>query len=191
MYSYEQKQEDRRARLEAAADRADDRSNEAYKRADMSEDATGIPFGQPILVGHHSEGRHRAAIKRADNAMRKSIDEGKRAKELRGKAAAVGTGGISSDDPDAIDKLKTKLADLELSQANMKAANRVVRKWNKKGVSAETEGDNFDAFAADMAGVAEQFSPAVARELLKPQFACHHVVSLVLILLLKIGQYGL
>jgi len=170
MNSYEQKQEDRRARLEAAADRADDRSDEAYKRADMSEDATGIPFGQPILVGHHSEGRHRAAIKRADNAMRKSIDEGKRAKELRGKAAAVGTGGISSDDPDAIDKLKTKLADLELSQANMKAANRVVRKWNKKGVTAETEGDNFDAFAADMAGVAEQFSPAVARELLKPQW---------------------
>ncbi len=95
MNSYERKQEDRRARLEAAADRAESRSNEAYKRADMSEGATGIPFGQPILVGHHSEGRHRAAIKRADNAMRKSIDEGNRAKELRGKAAAVGTGGIS------------------------------------------------------------------------------------------------
>jgi hypothetical protein len=52
----------------------------------------------------------------------------------------------------------------------MKSANRVVRKWSKKGVTPETQGENFDAFAAEMAGVAEHFSPAVARELLKPQW---------------------
>lgn len=170
MNSYEQKQENRRARLEAAADRAEDRSNAAYKRADMSEETTGIPFGQPVLMGHHSEGRHRATIKRADNAMRKSIEEDKRAKELRGKAASVGTGGISSDDPDAIAKLQAKLADLELSQTNMKAANRIVRKWSKKGVTPETEGETFDAYAAELAGVADHYSPAVAREFLKPQW---------------------
>ena len=127
MNSYEQKQEERRARLEAAADRANERSNAAYKRADMSEEATGIPFGQPVIVGHHSEKRHRAAIKRGDTAMRKSIEESDKAKELRGKAASVGTGGISSDDPDAIVKLKEKLAELEQSQSNMKAANCIGR----------------------------------------------------------------
>ncbi|HRM75967.1 MAG TPA: DUF3560 domain-containing protein, partial [Paracoccus sp. (in: a-proteobacteria)] len=89
----------RRDRLEAAADRAETRANAAYKRADMSEASTGIPFGQPILVGHHSESRHRRAIERADNAMRKSVAEDKRARELRAKAASVGTGGISSEDP--------------------------------------------------------------------------------------------
>ncbi|MGH1416338.1 MAG: DUF3560 domain-containing protein [Pelagimonas sp.] len=170
MNSYEQKQEDRRARLEAAADRADERSNAAYKRADMSEDATGIPFGQPILRGHHSEGRHRAAIKRADNAMRKSVEEDKRAKELRAKAASVGTGGISSDDPDAIPKLTEKLTNLQSQQTNMKAVNRVVRKWNKKGVTPETEGETFDSYAAELAGVADFYTPAMARELLKPQW---------------------
>lgn len=170
MNSYEQKQADRRARLEAAADRAEDRSEQAYKRADMSEAATGIPFGQPILVGHHSEGRHRAAIKRADNAMRKSVEEGKRAADLRGKAAAVGTGGISSDDPEAIDKLAAKLTNLQTQQANMKAANKIVRKWSKKGVTPESEGGDFNAYAEELAGVAEHFSAGMARELLKPQW---------------------
>ncbi len=170
MNPYEQKQADRKARLEAAADRADKRSNAAYRCADMSEGATGIPFGQPILVGHHSEGRHRAAIKRSDNAMRKSIAEDKRAKDLRGKAASVGTGGISSDDPDAIQKLKAKLADLETSQANMKAANRILRKWSKKGLAPDTEVEGFDAFALELSSVADHFTPEVARELLKPQW---------------------
>ncbi|GGX72465.1 hypothetical protein GCM10007385_46560 [Tateyamaria omphalii] len=170
MNRYEEKQEARRARLEAAADRADARSNDAYKRADLSEEATGIPFGQPILAGHHSEGRHRAVLKRADNAMRKSVEEGKRAGALRAKAAAVGTGGISSDDPDAVDKLREKLANLETSQANMKAANKIVRKWAKKGVTPESAGEDFDTYAAELAAVADHFSAQVARELLKPQW---------------------
>jgi hypothetical protein len=38
-----------------------------------------IPPGQPILVGHHSEGRHRRDLQRADNHMRSGIAElGKR-----------------------------------------------------------------------------------------------------------------
>lgn len=132
MNSYEAKQQTRRDRLEAAADRAETRANAAYKRADMSEAATGIPFGQPILVGHHSEARHRRAIERADNAMRKSVAEDKRARELRAKAASVGTGGISSDDPDAIAKLQKQIEDAEAVQKQMKAANQVVKKWSKK-----------------------------------------------------------
>ncbi len=170
MNSYEQKQEARRARLEAAADRAEARSNTHYERADLREEKSGIPLGQPILVGHHSERRHRRAIERADNAMRKSIEEDKRAKELRGKAASVGLGGISSDDPDAIPKLTEKLTNLQSQQTNMKAANRVVRKWNKKGVTPETEGETFDSYAAELAGVADFYTPAMARELLKPQW---------------------
>lgn len=34
----------------------------------------GIPAGQPILVGHHSEGRHRRDLARADNHMRKGLE---------------------------------------------------------------------------------------------------------------------
>ena len=141
MNTYEQKQEDKRQRLLDAADRAETRSSEAYGRADLREDASGIPLGQPILVGHHSEGRHRAAIKRADNAMRKSINEGKRAGELRAKAAGVGTGGISSDDPEAVKKLKSKIETLEQRQDLMKRSNKIIKAAYKSGVTCpESDG---------------------------------------------------
>ena len=60
------------------ADSADKRSNEAYKKADLSEETTGIPLGQPI----HTE-KHRRTIERADNAMHKSIEEGKKVDEYK------------------------------------------------------------------------------------------------------------
>ncbi len=73
-------------RLQGYATNAENRSNEAYKKADLRESATGIPLGQPILVGHHSEKRHRKTIERADNAMRKSIEESKKAQEYENRA---------------------------------------------------------------------------------------------------------
>lgn len=133
---YYEKQEARKERLEAASDRASAKSNAAYKRADMSEGATGIPLGQPILVGHHSEGRHRAAIKRADNAMRTTIEEGKKAGDYAAKAESVGTGGISSDAPDAVALLEAKLAKLEKNQAFMKAVNKAFKKGDDEALKA-------------------------------------------------------
>lgn len=138
MNHYERKQEARRERLLAAAERAEAQSEAAYKRADLREEVSGIPFGQPILVGHHSERRHRAAIKRADNAMRASIEADKRAKELRAKAAGVGQGGISSDDPDAIQKLQAEIDAAKGRQGAMKAANA---EWRKAGNKAGRQAD--------------------------------------------------
>lgn len=175
MNTYEAKQEARRERLEAAADRAEKRAADAYDRADMREEKSGIPLGQPILVGHHSEGRHRAALKRADNAMRKSVTESKRAADLRAKAAGVGKGGISSDDPDAIDKLRAKLANRVERQAFMRAANKVVRKAIKAGVKdAESEGwDDYLAALCEAAGrpLNHAFDQSVCLNLLQPDFA--------------------
>ncbi len=126
MNDYEAKQERKRERLEEAAGRAESRSQD---RMQASHRATaGIPFGQPILVGHHSERRHRNALKRSDQAMRRSIEEDDRASELRHRAEAVGKGGISSDDPDAIDKLREKLATLELQSNTAKRINAEYRK---------------------------------------------------------------
>jgi hypothetical protein len=165
MNSYEAKQEARRERLEAAADRAERNAAAAYKRADMSEAATGIPFGQPILVGHHSERGHRAAIKRADNAMRKSIDESKRAGDLRAKADGVGSGGISSDDPDAVDKLREELAQVEARQAMMAGGNKIIRAFYKRVKDVES-GADFELYLAKMkeVGIGEK----AARQILKP-----------------------
>lgn len=166
--SYEAKQEARRNRLEAAADRAEARAEAAYKRADMSEAATGIPFGQPVLVGHHSEGRHRRAIEKADKAMRASIDESKRAAELRERAAGVGTAGVSSDDPEAIAKLTEQLAKAEQVQEQMKEANKIIRKWMKKGVTHQTTGGDFDGLANELAQIGSSFTPENVRSLITP-----------------------
>lgn len=69
------------------ADNARKRSDAAFQG---SHDAvSGIPFGQPILVGHHSEGRHRAALKRQDSRMRKSIEEDEKAKYWESRAGHV------------------------------------------------------------------------------------------------------
>jgi len=130
---YEQRQIARQERLERAAERAKKRADAAYKRADLREEVSGIPLGQPILVGHHSEKRHRRAIERADNAMRRSIEEGKKASEYAARAASVGESGISSDDPTAVEQLKAKADELERRQNFMRAANRVVRKFHKAG----------------------------------------------------------
>lgn len=131
MSSYQDRVEARRERLEAQANKADAQSQSALNQGRSMFGA--IPFGQPILVGHHSEGRDRRYRERAGNKMRQGFALMDRAAYYRSKAAAVGTGGISSDDPEAVQKLKTKLAGLEESQAVMKAVNAEIRALTKVG----------------------------------------------------------
>lgn len=129
MNSYEAKQARRRARLEAAATRA---ATESARRSEAAHAAIEhIPPGQPILVGHHSERRHRADLARHDRNMRAAIDADERSKDLAARAAAVGTGGISSDDPDAIQKLREELASLQARQKQMRAVNDAHRRFLK------------------------------------------------------------
>jgi hypothetical protein len=73
-------------RYERAADRADRYGERADRAAASSEAARygadrivgSYPLGQPILVGHHSERRHRRDLDRADRLMRRAIDETER-----------------------------------------------------------------------------------------------------------------
>ena len=123
--AYAEKQEDKRERFEARADKAQAASSAAYQAS--SRIVNGIPMGQPILVGHHSEKRHRRDLARSDNAMRKSIDESDKAAHYRGRAASVGSGGVSSDDPDAVDKLRERVADLEQQRDLAKKVNKAYR----------------------------------------------------------------
>ncbi|MNF57761.1 hypothetical protein D3C84_393000 [compost metagenome] len=123
--AYELKQQARREHYEDRAEDAQAVSVATYSRArDM---ASVIPFGQPILVGHHSERRDRNYRGKIHTTFGKAFALQDKAKHYAQKAKTVGTGGISSDDPDAVDKLATKLAGLERSQDMMKAANKVIR----------------------------------------------------------------
>ena len=122
---YQERIESKKERLEARAEKAKAQSNARFDIAHQL--GSVLPFGQPILVGHHSEGKHRRLIENIDNNMRKSVEAQDKADYLETKAASVGSAGIASDDPEAIQKLKDKLANLERSQEMMKAINKVIR----------------------------------------------------------------
>lgn len=95
----QERAEGRAERMEAAAGKAEERSNQAYKRADYI--GSFIPMGQPILVGHHSEKRHRRDIDKIDNAMRTSVEESKKAEyyEEKAKTASYTASGKQYESP--------------------------------------------------------------------------------------------
>jgi hypothetical protein len=119
MNSYEQKIEAKRQRM---LDRASKLQTAAAGKLQSAHSVfDNIPFGQPILVGHHSEHADRKRRARAHAAQGKSYELSDQAGELLRRAETVGEHGISSDDPDAIAKLREKLATEEALQARVKA----------------------------------------------------------------------
>lgn len=124
--AYQKRQLDLKARL---LDRADQALQQAQQlNNQVEEDFRLYPAGQPILVGHHSEGPHRRFLARLDNLDRRACEQVRLADRLQEKAAAVGTGGISSQDPTAIEQLQAELAKLEAYVASIKAANLAMKK---------------------------------------------------------------
>lgn len=75
-------------KFEGYSENASARSESAYKKANSV--ASMIPMGQPVLVGHHSEGRHRRDLRRIDSGMRKSIEESKKSEYYSDKANSLG-----------------------------------------------------------------------------------------------------
>lgn len=133
MNSYEQKIADRKARQAERARRLAAEADATCRQAvDM---LSHIPPGQPILIGHHSERRHRRDLERSDAKMRKSI-------ELAGKAehyarmAETESNAISSDDPDALVKLREKLAGMEARRDRVKEHNRKARAEGREAAPA-------------------------------------------------------
>ncbi len=158
MNSYEEKQAAKKARLEERAESAQAEAAATYARARQM--AEVIPFGQPILVGHHSEGRDRKYRAKIHNTFGKSFALAEKSEHYARKAAAVGTGGISSDDPEATQKLRVELQHLRTSQETMKKANAVIRKY---------KGDEESQIKGIIA--LGYFTEQQANDLIKPDFA--------------------
>ena len=124
--NFEERRQNRKDRYEELADQNRQQSEERYQTARNI--GSHIPMGQPILVGHHSERGHRADLKRIDNNMRKSIEHDGKARYYEDKVQTIENDNtIYSDDPEAIQKLKQRLSDLEEHQAWMKAVNKLCR----------------------------------------------------------------
>lgn len=121
------------AGYEKSAKNARKRSETAFGTADAI--SSQIPFGQPILVGHHSEKRHRRAADKITNSMRKGIEENEKADYFEQRAkSAENNRAIFSDDPNATEKLAEKIERLEKRQELMKAANKLAKKDDYDGL---------------------------------------------------------
>jgi len=128
---YEERKERRINTYKARARKANIEANQGFENARNM--GSEIPFGQPILVGHHSEGSHRALLKKIDNKQRKASEELDKASYYENKAHSAETNhSISGDDPEAVERYQQKLIKLEKLQAYMKDVNKA---W-KKGKAA-------------------------------------------------------
>ena len=125
------------ARLERRLDWAQSRDQKAEQSFNTANSiADGIPFGQPILVGHHSERHARADAERIGNNMDKGVESLNMADHHREKAAGIARAlrnSIFSDDEDAPERLQEKIDALKAEQATLKAYNVDCRKAAKTG----------------------------------------------------------
>ena len=126
----------RRERLERRQERrlewaeARDRKSAAgFDRAHRIAD--GIPMGQPILIGHHSERHARADSARIHNGMAAGVESMKMAEHHRARADGLAQQlerSIYSDDPDAVEALEAKAADLARERDRRKQINATWRR---------------------------------------------------------------
>lgn len=153
-------QERKQARIDRYRELANKNQEVAHARIEKAEKmAECIPFGQPIIVGHHSEKRDRAFRNKIANNFDKGFEALDKAKYYEHKAqAAENNTAISSDDPEAIKLLKEKLEKLVNNQEFMKTVNKIVN--SKKKTNEEKIQEIIEL------GVSEQ----TAKKALEPDF---------------------
>jgi DNA repair exonuclease SbcCD ATPase subunit len=128
-----------------------------------------VMAGTPVLIGHHSEGRHRRDLARMDARMGKAVALMNSADDNERRAAAAESSrAIDSDDPEAVTKLKEKLARLENFKAEAKKVNAAIRKAQKRAAKGE---DMLAATAAELASAGLRYRPETIALLVKPDFA--------------------
>ena len=128
MTTYRERREARAERLRGWADKRETKATEASDRAHQMADA--IPFGQPILVGHYSEGRDRNYRARISTTMDRAVEHARKARSMNERANNIEhalDASIYDDDPDACERLTVKLARLEAKRASYKAHNAAAK----------------------------------------------------------------
>lgn len=120
MNTYEERKQEKLRRYQELSYKYAKESASRYERSNKL--AEMIPFGQPILIGHHSEGTHRRHIVKIQSNMNKSIELLNKSEYYENKVKNIqNNNSISSDDPEAVNKLKEKLEGLLKKREEIKA----------------------------------------------------------------------
>lgn len=131
---FEERREARKLRYEELSKKADERSNQ-YSNSKANRILAMTP-GQPIIIGHHSEKKARRLHERAWQDIGKSIEEDKKSKYYKNKVKSIENSNvIYNDDPNAIEKLKNKVAQLEKERELIKA-DEDHTKWQLDNIGA-------------------------------------------------------
>ena len=117
---------ERAERLEARAERHAAASDAAYARVRSIGD--GIPFGQPILAGHHSQARSERDARRMREGIDKSVAEDKAAREAHRQADIAAAATSYRNNPitvaNRIERLRREVNIYAGGLANLEAAGR-------------------------------------------------------------------
>lgn len=116
-------------RVEALTAKADRKATAADRAWEAEARAVAVlpPDGQPILVGHHSERRHRNAIEKAHRATGKAIEATDDAKHASARAAAAATTTAHRYNPVTVKNRLDKLeAEQRADQRTLDGHRRVV-----------------------------------------------------------------
>lgn len=102
----------------------------------------GIPFGQPILVGHHSEKHARRDAERIENGMQRAIKMWDTAEYWKGRAAGAIAAAKYKERPDVrARRIKGIEADQRKQERSKKESERWVRFWEGKLVAVKKTGE--------------------------------------------------
>ncbi|MBN8712182.1 MAG: hypothetical protein BGO12_10070 [Verrucomicrobia bacterium 61-8] len=132
--------------VQRASERAERFENYSENRAKDAEQARNqvdsivehIPFGQPILVGHHSERRARKDAERIDNGMRKSIKMWDTSKYWAARAEAAILDAKYKERPDVRARRIKKLEAEQRKKERTKAeSERFLKAWSKPRLTME------------------------------------------------------
>ena len=123
MNFYEEKKQRRLERAQELAEKNEAKAKQVFNHAHNMADA--IPFGQPILVGHYSEKRDRNYRDKIDRTYNKAFELKDKSDYYADKVKAIENNhAISSDDPEAVTKLKTKLEEIDKEIEQVKEHNK-------------------------------------------------------------------
>lgn len=130
-------------RAEERADRFEDysekRANDAERaHAAVKTIADGIPLGQPILVGHHSEKRARKDAERIENGMRRAVKMWETSEYWTYRAAGAMRHAKYKERPDVrARRIKKIEAEKRKTERNRAEALAWLQLWTAEGLALE------------------------------------------------------
>lgn len=124
-------------RAERFGNRSDNHAAEAQRAHDAAKTiADNIPFGQPILVGHHSERRARKDVERIQNGFRKWVNMWESSQYWRERAAGALANAKYKERPDVrARRIKAIEADRRKQQRILDEAMQWLTHWSKEGLT--------------------------------------------------------